>query len=47
MYMWGGVFTYFESPQFSADEQHTYREKNLFVRNGNTSYYSDSAVAYL
>lgn len=40
-------FLHFESLQYSAEEQHTYREKILFVRNVNTSHYSDSAIAWL
>lgn len=30
-YKYSGFFTYFESPQYSADEQHTYGEKLLFI----------------
>jgi len=40
-------FFYFERPQYSAEEQHTYEEKILFVRNVNTSHYSNSAIAWL
>lgn len=40
-----GFSTYFGSPQYSADEEHTYGEKIIFVRNIKTSYYSDRVVA--
>lgn len=38
---------HFESPQPSAEEQHAYGEKILFIRNANTSHYSDSTIAWL
>lgn len=38
--------TYFGSPQYSADEEHTYGEKIIFVRNIKTSYYSDHANVF-
>lgn len=38
---------HFESPQPSAEENHTYREKILFIRNANTSHYGYSTIAWL